>query len=47
MSLPPGIYLIKNRKTGYYIVPDEGTEAGSILITKKIGDEVPTEAVRI
>jgi len=44
MSLPPGIYLIKNRETGYYIVPEEGTKSGTIVVTTNIGDEVPTEA---
>ncbi|KAK7442456.1 hypothetical protein VKT23_016053 [Stygiomarasmius scandens] len=44
MSLPPGIYLIKNRKTGYYIVPDNGSSSGDKVKTKNIGGDVPTEA---
>ncbi|KDR67317.1 hypothetical protein GALMADRAFT_1128432 [Galerina marginata CBS 339.88] len=44
MSVTPGIYLIRNRKTGYYIVPNNETSSGDAVTTIKIGDQVPKEA---
>ncbi|KDR66277.1 hypothetical protein GALMADRAFT_148026 [Galerina marginata CBS 339.88] len=44
MSLAPGIYLIRNRKTGFYIVPNNKTSSGDLVTTIKIGDQVPKEA---
>ncbi|KDR67280.1 hypothetical protein GALMADRAFT_1127283 [Galerina marginata CBS 339.88] len=44
MSVTPGIYLIRNRKTGYYIVPNNDTSSGDAVTTIKIGDQVPKEA---
>ncbi|KDR66280.1 hypothetical protein GALMADRAFT_283968 [Galerina marginata CBS 339.88] len=45
LPLPPGDYFVKNRKTGYYIIPKARTSEGDLVTLKKFGKEPPAEAM--
>ncbi|KDR82141.1 hypothetical protein GALMADRAFT_135504 [Galerina marginata CBS 339.88] len=44
MRLPAGIYMIRNRATGYFIIPNDGSSGGVTVDTTTAIGEVPANA---